>query len=89
MLSEDFCTPNISFDEYLQLGSRRNIRPIKNGLKERDMMPGMAGIWVPSNETENKNGNLENDIFLDWQPVKCFEKWSKVFVRKTTFAVWF
>ena len=37
MLSEAFCsTPNIAspqFAEYFQLGSRRNIGPIKNGLK--------------------------------------------------------
>ena len=35
MLSEAFWTPNIAssqFDEYSQLGSRRNVRPVKNQL---------------------------------------------------------
>ena len=37
MLSEAFWTPTIAssqFDEYSQLGSRTNIRPVKNGLKD-------------------------------------------------------
>ena len=32
-VERSFLDPEYSFDEYLQLGSRRNIRPIKNGLK--------------------------------------------------------
>ena len=29
---------------------------------------------------ENNRGYLENNPFFDWQPVKCFEQWSKVFM---------
>ena len=32
-VERSFLDPEYSFDEYFQLGSRRNIRPIKNGLK--------------------------------------------------------
>ena len=32
-----FLDPEYSFDEYFQLGSRTNIRPIKNGLKRRQL----------------------------------------------------
>ena len=31
-VERSFFDPEYSFDEYFQLGSRRNIRPIKNGL---------------------------------------------------------
>ena len=31
-VERSFLDPEYSFDEYFQLGSRRNIRPIKNGL---------------------------------------------------------
>ena len=32
-VERSFLDPEYSFDEYFQLGSRTNIRPIKNGLK--------------------------------------------------------
>ena len=31
-------------------------------------------------ETKNSTGYLENDPFFDWQPMKCFEQWSDVFM---------
>ena len=31
-VERNFLDPEYSFDEYLQLGSRRNIRPVKNGI---------------------------------------------------------
>ena len=31
-VERSFLDPEYSFDEYFQLGSRRNIRPVKNGL---------------------------------------------------------
>ena len=39
-VERSFLDPEYSFDEYFQLGSRRNIRPIKNGLKKRKAKPG-------------------------------------------------
>ena len=36
-VERSFFDPEYSFDEYFQLGSRRNIRPIKNGLKRREL----------------------------------------------------
>ena len=35
-VERSFLDPEYSFAEYFQLGSRRNIRPIKNGLKQQD-----------------------------------------------------
>ena len=31
-------------------------------------------------ETENKGSYLEKYTFFEWQPVKCFEQWSNLFM---------
>ena len=36
-VERSFLDPEYSFAEYFQLGSRRNIRPVKNGLKGKIM----------------------------------------------------
>ena len=42
------------------------------------MMTGMVADY--HQRTENKGGYIENYPFFDWQPVKCFEQWSNVFM---------
>ena len=41
-----FLDPEYSFDEYFQLGSRRNIRPIKNGLNSNINNPEAEHFWI-------------------------------------------
>ena len=42
-------------------------------------MTGMV-VRIPSKKRKNKGVYLENDPFIDWQPVKCFKQWSNVFM---------
>ena len=55
---------------------------------QRDTVTGMV-VRIPSKKRKNKGDYLENDPFIDWQPVKCIKQWSNVLLRKTTFAEWF
>ena len=54
-----FLDPEYSFDEYFQLGSRRNIRPIKNGLRERlaDILTGYKDDVRSSYKIHHSNWN--------------------------------
>ena len=43
-VERSFLDPEYSFDEYFQLGSRRNIRPIKNGLNSSIVLAAVHGL---------------------------------------------
>ena len=63
-VERSFLDPEYSFDEYFQLGSQRNIRPIKNGLKASAKLKGF--VSHPTTDTnKSRNGDSHSDPVLN------------------------
>ena len=61
-IERSFLDPEYSFDEYFQLGSRRNIRPIKNGLQS-------DAIWHDYQCSEMSSTSSDNRALLNIRDV--------------------